>query len=210
MTKRIILVGGGALAREIINVFNNTYPSKSSNFFKFYIDQEDTFLEDKVYQLNYLGKINEYKPEPQDLFVLAIANPEIKQKVVKELKAKGAFFESLIHPSSFVAKTAKLGEGIVIFPMSAVSADATILSFVTINFLSTIGHDVEIGEYTTLSAHVDLTGKVLVESKCFFGTGAKVLPDITIGSSSIIGAGSIIYRNVAPNSTMYTQPAKKL
>lgn len=210
MTKRIILVGGGALAREIINAFNNIYSPKSNNFFEFYIDQEDTFLKDKVYQLNYLGKINEYKPEPQDLFVLAIANPEIKQKVVKELKAKGAFFESLIHPSSFVAKTAKLGEGIVIFPMSAVSADATILSFVTINFLSTIGHDVEIGEYTTLSAHVDLTGKVLVESKCFFGTGAKVLPGITIGSSSIIGAGSIVYRNVSPNSTMYTQPAKKL
>jgi len=210
MKKRIILVGGGAFAREIINVFNNINLHKSNNFFEFYIDQEDTFFKDKIYQLNYLGKINEYKPQPQDLFVLAIANPEIKQKVVKELKSKGAFFETLIHPSSFVAKTARLGEGIVIFPMSVVSADATILSFVTINFLSTIGHDVEIGEYTTLSAHVDLTGKVLVKSKCFFGTGAKVLPSITIGSSSIIGAGSIIYRNVPPNSTMYTQPAKKL
>jgi sugar O-acyltransferase (sialic acid O-acetyltransferase NeuD family) len=208
--KRFILVGGGALAREIFNIFNNENYFNFNTKLGYYIGFKDSQLNNEKYELQHLGEIQDFTPEAEDHLIVAIGNPQKKQKLLDQLRSKGAKFESLIHKTAFVSETAEMGEGVVLFPMSVVSADAKIGDFVTINFLSTIGHDVKIGDYSTLSGHVDLTGGVEIGTNCFFGTGSRVLPNIKIGDSSTIGAGSTIYRNVMSNSIMFSQPARKL
>jgi acetyltransferase-like isoleucine patch superfamily enzyme len=69
---------------------------------------------------------------------------------------------------------------------------------------------VVLGDYTTLSSHVDLTGWVRVGEACFFGSGARVLPKVAVGEGARIGAGAVVMRNVAPGATMFAAPAKKL
>jgi len=81
---------------------------------------------------------------------------------------------------------------------------------VAINFHCTIGHDVNLGSYSILSSHTDLTGGVTVEQAVFFGSGARVIPNVTIGTNSIIGAGSTVIRSVKPESTIYSALSKTL
>ena len=51
-------------------------------------------------------------------------------------------------------------------------------------------------------------GKILIEEGCFIGDSAIVLPGVTIGKGSIIGAGSIVTRSIPPDSVAVGSPAR--
>ena len=84
------------------------------------------------------------------------------------------------------------------------------------------GHGVVIGETTIIGNNVTLdqgvtlggtgheTGKrhPTIEDNVMVSSGAKVLGSITIGENSKIGAGSVVVKDVPPNSTVVGVPGK--
>jgi sugar O-acyltransferase (sialic acid O-acetyltransferase NeuD family) len=210
MNSRCILVGAGAFGRELINWARDAESKGSFPPLAGFIDDTHTGLSNPDYDLRSLGSIQDYQPQPNDIFLMGIADPNGKESIVNLLKSKGAEFITLIHPTAIVARTARLGTGSILCPFSMVSADAIVGDFVTINSYSGVGHDAHVGDYTTMSGHVDLTGRVKCGRSVFFGTGAKVIPDVSIGDSAIIGAGTLIVRSVKAGVTMYTMPSQKL
>ncbi|NCO41067.1 MAG: N-acetyltransferase, partial [Armatimonadetes bacterium CG_4_10_14_0_8_um_filter_66_14] len=52
--------------------------------------------------------------------------------------------------------------------------------------------------------------EVVIEDGCDIGVGTVILPGVTIGEGSIVGAGAVVTRNVAPYSVYAGVPAKKL
>jgi len=48
----------------------------------------------------------------------------------------------------------------------------------------------------------------LVKSGASIGSGATILCDVTIGENAVIGAGSVVTKNVLPNSVVAGNPAK--
>jgi sugar O-acyltransferase (sialic acid O-acetyltransferase NeuD family) len=208
--ERLILVGGGAFSRELINWADHAAAASGGVRVSAFLDDTGNALEGFDYGLAYLGSIASYEPRPGDQLVLGISEPAAKKRIVGELTAKGAVFASLVHPTAVVARTAALGKGVVLCPYSVISADVVLGDFVAVNTLSSVGHDAVVGDYSTLSAHVDLTGRVKVGVSCFFGTGARVLPRVVVGDECRIGAGATVMRNVASSAVMYTMPAKKL
>jgi sugar O-acyltransferase (sialic acid O-acetyltransferase NeuD family) len=212
INKRLILVGCGAFARELIAWVEDAVDAGIGQKITGYLDDTPHILEKFAYpyEAKWIATIDDYVPEAGDELIMAINDPVAKSKVVLKLKQKGAKFISFIHPSAIIARSAILGEGVVICPQSRVSADAQVGNFVTINCVSGVAHDVTIGDFTTLSAYVDLTGYVQVGDGVFFGSGTKVIPKRKIGSWAKIGAGSTIIRSVPENAIMYTQPAKRL
>lgn len=210
MTKRLILVGGGAFARELINWAESVPIDGATQSIDGYLDEVDGALASQNYQIPYLGRVQDFSPQTGDLLLMAIGGPLAKKRVFEELKAKGANFITLIHPSSVVARTARLGEGVVVCPQAFISADAVVGDMVAINSFASVGHDVVLGSFCTLSSHVDLTGWVQVEERVFFGSGARVLPKVKIRSGATIGAGANVMRSVPEDAVMYAQPAKKL
>jgi len=209
-TQRLVLVGAGAFARELVNWAEHAAALKGAPAISAFLDASAAALDGFDYDLDYLGTIESYQPREGDRLVMAIGDPAAKRRIADDLLARGAQFAQVIHPSSVIARTARLGVGVVVCPQVVVSADAVIGDFVALNTMSSIGHDVEIGACTTLSAHVDLTGYVKVGEGCFFGSGARVLPKVSIGEGARIGAGATVMRKVAPGAVMYTTPAKKL
>lgn len=209
-TQRLILVVGGKFGRELINWAEHAAAASGTPEISCFLDDSAAALDGFDYDLAYLGTIQSYQPRKGDRLVMAIADPVAKKGVADSLIARGAQFAQVIHPSAVIARTAKLGVGVVVCPQVVVSADATVGDFVALNTLSSIGHDVEIGACTTLSAHVDLTGAVKVGECCFFGSGARVVPKVSIGDGARIGAGATVLRKVPAGAVMYTTPAKKL
>jgi sugar O-acyltransferase (sialic acid O-acetyltransferase NeuD family) len=210
MEGRFILVGAGAYARELIDWAYDTARAGTGREFDSFLDERADVFANQPYQLEWLGTEKEFVPRESDRFVIAIGDPKIKRKVVAELKSKGAIFANLIHPSAVIARTAQLGEGVVLCPQAMVSANAKVGDFVTVNSLCSVGHDVVLGDYSTLSSHVDLTGYVNVGEEVFFGSGAKVLPKVRIADKARIGAGTLIMKSVAEGAVMYVLPSKRL
>ena len=52
--------------------------------------------------------------------------------------------------------------------------------------------------------------KTLVKQGAVIGAGAIILPGITIGENSMVGAGSVVTKDMPPNETWCGNPAKKL
>lgn len=55
-----------------------------------------------------------------------------------------------------------------------------------------------------------IRGSVVLNNDCWIGAGAIILPNVTIGECSIIGAGSVVTKNVAPYTIVTGVPAKEL
>lgn len=207
---RLILVGCGAFARELINWVDDLVDLGRSIKVSGFLDESPQALDGFPYSVPYLGSITSYTPQLGDMLLMAIGDPKAKKTIYEDLKAKGAAFASLIHPSAVIAKSAKLGEGVVVCPQAFVSADAVVGDLCAINGNASVGHDVRLGSFSTLSSHVDLTGWVQVDECVFFGSGARVLPKVRIGLGARIGAGAVVMRSVPTDAVMYAQPAKRL
>ncbi len=50
--------------------------------------------------------------------------------------------------------------------------------------------------------------KTLVKKGASIGSGCTILANLTIGENAIVGAGSVVTRDVPPNSIVFGNPAK--
>lgn len=49
---------------------------------------------------------------------------------------------------------------------------------------------------------------IVIEKNVWIGAGAIILPGVTIGENSVIGAGSIVTKNIPKNMLAYGSPCK--
>jgi len=70
---------------------------------------------------------------------------------------------------------------------------------------------VQIGSHCAIysvSTIDDTTGKVVLKKNCRIGSHSTVLPGVTIGENSIIGAHSLVNQEIPPNVVAFGVPAK--
>ncbi len=53
-------------------------------------------------------------------------------------------------------------------------------------------------------------GSIRIFDNCFIGVNTIILPGVTIGPNSIVGAGSVVNKDVAPNTVVAGVPAKMI
>jgi len=84
-------------------------------------------------------------------------------------------------------------------------------------YLISIGDNTTIAPCVRLVAHDASTklylgytkfGKIDIKENCFIGHSVTVLCNVTIGPNSIVGAGSVVTKDVPPNSVVAGSPAK--
>lgn len=210
MSGKVVVIGGGAFARELISWALEAHRAGSDIPLVGYVDDAGPVMEGyRGVTLPYLGKLDALGQDDAALLV-AIGSPTVKKKLAEEFASRGARLASVIHPSAVVTDTAVIGEGIVVGPHCYIANHAELGTLSSVNSLSGIGHDVTLGAFSTVSSGVDLMGGVVVEEQVFLGSGARVLPAVRIGVSARIGAGSIVVRNVKPGQSLYAAPAKTL
>ncbi len=53
-------------------------------------------------------------------------------------------------------------------------------------------------------------GRILIEDDAWLGAGSIIMPDITIGRGAVVGAGSVVTKNVDPCHIVAGVPAKTI
>ncbi|MBM9403565.1 acetyltransferase [Gluconacetobacter azotocaptans] len=202
-----ILVGGGAFARELHDWFTPSLTEAGSRFLG-YLDDGDEPMRAYGHALPQLGHIADYRPDPAHRLVMAIGSPAGKQKIVDQLGAE--HFSTLIHPTAWVSRSARIGRGAIIAVFADISANAIVGDFTTVNGYSSLGHDAELGAFATLSGYVDLTGGTKVGMSSFLGSGSRVLPHVSLGERCTVGAGAVVVRSTGDDVTLYVPPARRL
>lgn len=207
---QLVIVGAGGFSQEVISWAEHAQQAGTAPPIRGYLLDSTYDRLGPEYGVPWIGEPDDYNPEPGDACLLAVSDVQAKRQLVKRMKARGARFGTLIHPTAVIARTARIGEGCIICPLAALSAAVLLGDFVTVNGYSGIGHHSTVGSYSTLSSHVDITGNVAVGESVFFGSGARVLPGLKIGNDAKIGAGAVVMRSVQASVTVYTSPARKL
>ncbi len=57
---------------------------------------------------------------------------------------------------------------------------------------------------------LDRVGPITLGNNCFLGNNSLVLPGVAIGSNTVIGAGSVVTRDVPENSVYAGNPAQRI
>jgi sugar O-acyltransferase (sialic acid O-acetyltransferase NeuD family) len=117
---------------------------------------------------------------------------------------------TLIDPSVFVATSAHIGLGCVIYPHCYIGSNARIGDFLFCLAGTVVNHNDIIEDEVTLTSGVVLAGDVHVEANCYLGQGCTVRELLTIGRGTQIGMGAVVLHDVPPNSVMVGNPARRL
>lgn len=206
--KKIVIIGAGGFGREVawlIERINGNLPIYEILGF---IDDE-TPKGTKLGNYQVVGNISSLKEYDSDLCVcVAIGNANIRRKVVSKIKLiKDFCFPNLIDPTAIVRKDL-LGEGNIICANNVFTVDYLLKDFIIINLMCTMGHDVKIESYVTVYPGVNISGNVYVNELSEIGTGTKIIQGKSIGKNSIIGAGSMVNKDITDNVTAVGSPAK--
>jgi maltose O-acetyltransferase len=86
------------------------------------------------------------------------------------------------------------------------------------SFLISIGNNCSLSNGVIIVAHdaapfkftngYTRLGKVVIKDNCYIGTNAIILPGVTIGPNVLIAAGSVVNKNIPPNSCVAGVPAR--
>lgn len=209
MERDIVIIGVGGFAKEILFLLErNNEDYKQWNILGFV----DNTLPPKTEILGYsvLGNDEWLIAQKREICVVcAVGNPKLKAKILaKFLDKENLSFPNLIDNSVIISKHVKLGKGCIICAGSILTVNITFFDFVTINLDCTIGHDSRIGAYTTVYPGVHISGNVEIGSLSEIGTGSQIIQGIKIYDKVIVGAGSVLIRNIDNSCTVVGNPAR--
>jgi sugar O-acyltransferase (sialic acid O-acetyltransferase NeuD family) len=141
-----------------------------------------------------------------DLFVAVSYNQlnQLRAAKVAEARAKGYALASYCSSRATVLTRETIGDNCFILEDNTIQPFVKIGHNVTLWSGNHVGHHSIIEDDCFITSHVVISGGVRIGSKCFIGVNATLRDHITLGESSIIGAGAVILRNVAPHSLYRT------
>lgn len=84
-------------------------------------------------------------------------------------------------------------------------------SYINAKYGVIIEDDVQIGSHCSIysiSTIDDKKGKVVLKKNCKIGSHSTILPNVTVGENSIIGAHSLVLSDIPDNVIAFGVPAK--
>jgi acetyltransferase-like isoleucine patch superfamily enzyme len=76
--------------------------------------------------------------------------------------------------------------------------------------VSFVTHDGGVWIFREADPDIDVLAPIVVGDNVFLGLNTIVMPGVTIGSNCVIGAGSVVSRDIPPNTVAAGVPAKPI
>jgi len=133
-----------------------------------------------------------------------------RRRVYERSAALGFDLITVVHPTAFVAPSARLGIGTMVLPGAVVNARARLGDNVTVYSGVIVEHDTQVGDHTHLSPGVHIAGGVQIGAECFIGIGASIIQNVQIGDRVIVGAGGVVLQDLPADCTAVGIPARPI
>lgn len=206
--KKIVIVGAGGhgqvVADILFSMFNDGLDCKPCGF----LDDDVSLKGNKYLNLEVLGTTEEIEKNDHNAVIIGIGNNKIRAEKYRQFFKKGENVVNAIHPRATIAGDVILGNGIMCCAGVVVNNGSVIKDNVIINTGSTVDHHNQIGSHVHIAPGVHLGGEVKIEEGTLVGIGSTVIPGITIGEWSVIGAGSVVTKDIPSFATAVGIPAR--
>lgn len=152
------------------------------------------------------------------LFVIGIGEYAVRKKVVERYSDR-LKFTNLIHPSATFGHMQRDQldhcQGLIIAAGVRLTSNIEVGDFVIINQNVTLAHDCVIEDYVHLAPGANVSGNVHIGEGCWIGAGAIINQGsndkkLTVGSSAVIGSGTVVIKDCESNAVYAGVPAKRI
>ena len=211
--KEIYVIGAGGFGKVVLDTIKEINRIKPSYLIAGFIDDDDSMKNKIVCGTEIIGGLEYFRNEicqhKRVSAVISIANPKIKERIVKYLGGM-VEWETIIHPLAYVSESAEIGSGCVVQNFCSVNSEAVLGDHCSVVCNCLIGHDVVIGGFSSFMPLSGIGGNCKISTGVFVGIGAIVLQGLSIGSDAVIGPGSLVLNSVEDGATVMGNPAKRV
>lgn len=205
----MIIVGAKGFAKEVLEVLHQLNQLDHLVFYDDVNEDAPAFLYEKFPILRTKEAAAYYFKTVDNRFTIGIGNPALRKKLALEFEAMGGVFTSTISPLAQIGHYGNtIGPGCNIMTGTVLTNDIKIGQGVLINLNCTVGHDSKIGDFVELSPGVHVSGNCNIGDFTVFGTNATMLPKLNVGKNVIVGAGSVVTKDLPDNCVAVGIPAK--
>lgn len=203
--KNLILIGGGGHCKSVIDVAELA----GYNILGILDMPEDigkSVLDYKVIGTD--DDIPHYADKAEFVITVGfIKSPAIRMRLYDKVKEAGGKLATIVASTAHVSRYASLGEGTVVMHQAIVNAGARIGENCIINTFCNIEHDAVIGDQCHISTGTMVNGDCKVGKMCFIGSQAVLANGISICDDVIVGAGSLVRKNILKSGIYSGNPA---
>ncbi len=206
----LIIVGASAFARELLQYVQDARTETCDYRVKGFLDDDPEKLgaSDNEFAVEVIGDTRSYEIEADDRFLISLGDPRLRRLLSHRLSNRGAQFFTHVHPTAYVARSARIGAGSIVGPFANVGSYAEIDEHVLLNLYSAAGHDTRVGSCSVFSPYSVANGGSTLGQQVFLGSHAVVTPNVRVGDQCQIAAGSVVYRDIPEQSLATGNPAK--
>ncbi|ARJ39563.1 acetyltransferase [Sporosarcina ureae] len=204
MSKKLLIIGASGHGKVVADIAIKMNKWSSIDF-----------LDDKainsVMGLDVIGSstamlryIDEY-----EIFV-GIGDNAIRKKIFNTLKTAGATIPTLVHPNAVIGSEVSIGPGTVVMAGVIINCCTVIGQGCIINTGASVDHDNLIGNFVHVSPGARLAGTVTVGEGSWLGIGSVSSNNISVASECIVGAGSVVIKDLKDSGTYIGIPSRKI
>ena len=173
------------------------------------IGQDVTFFVDDEYVNEVTKPISEFDPS-EYVMMVAVSDCIDRSVIVNKLPKETEYF-TFIHPTALILDDEIIiGEGSFIGANSILTTNIQIGNHAILNRGNHIGHDCIIGNYFSAMPGSIVSGNVHIGNGVYLGTNSSVIEKKYLLHDIVIGANSVVIRDITERGTYVGVPAKKI
>lgn len=183
-----------------------------------FVDDRAGLTGDKIFGLPILGTRDWLLDNKDEITVInAIGSIQGRKKINDFIRAHDIKSRSVIHPSAVISSEVTFGTDVIVGAGCVFYGKVNIGDGCYIGPSVTVSHDTEVGDWCLLSVGTVVGARVDMAQDVFVGTASTIMcpgfgetARVSVGQGSIVGAGSLVIRNVEPGTTVVGRPASLL
>lgn len=206
--KKAVVIGAGTQGQ----VYASYLKEAGVNLIGF-VDDDKELIGTKIIGIPVLGRYEDlydkkFKSLIQDVYC-PIGINAVRSKYLSSLKNEGYGIPSFIHHTVSIAPDVILGEAVYMLAGNIIMPHTTLGNYIMINMDSTIAHHVNVEDGVFMSSGVNVGALINVRENAYIGMGVTVMTGVKeIGKETLLGAGTVIIKDVPDYSTVVGNPGK--
>jgi sugar O-acyltransferase (sialic acid O-acetyltransferase NeuD family) len=209
----LVLVGAGGFGREsaeLVRAINGANAGPRWTLLGF-VDDDETLWGRTVSGTPVLGGIDSLGDLPDARVVLCTGHPgnfRSKERIARRLGLEPERYATLVHPSTVLPESCRIGHGTVVMAGCVVTADVELGAHVGVMPQAVFTHDDLLADFVTVGAGVRVAGAVRVREGAYLGSGCLIREGLTIGPWALVGMGAVVTRDVPGGEVWAGAPAR--
>ena len=210
MKKKIVLIGGGGHCLSCIDVIE-----RGGEFKIVGIVDKDEAAAGNVSAYPYLG--GDYEIESlarkYGLFLIAVGfidSPRARIRLFERAREAGGTFPVIVSPPAVVSNNARIGAGTIVMHNAVINSGAVVGVNSIINTAAVVEHDTIVGDHCHISTTAVLNGNCVIGNRVFVGSNTTVFHGVRIRDDVIVGAGSVVHKDLEKPGVYVGNPLRRV